>query len=80
VAHLAYIHAVFPPRHLGRYSKQGRGFDTFLLPPFYGKVALDEAQTYLPCAVGTDGDGAHTDASGRALYHERVFDWLDEVV
>ncbi|HSK83317.1 MAG TPA: hypothetical protein VK902_07910 [Rubrobacter sp.] len=43
-------------------------------------MALDEAQTCVPCAAGADGDGGHTEASGRGLYHQLVFDWLDEVL
>lgn len=27
-----------------------------------------------------EGSGGHCEAMGRSLYHQRVFDWLDEVL
>src|SRR5215203_6019079 len=55
--HLAYIHAVLPPRHLGSYSEQGRGVGNLysVSPPTGRKLcSYDEAHLYVdgPCVDG----------------------------
>jgi pimeloyl-ACP methyl ester carboxylesterase len=42
--------------------------------------ALEVPEKRLVRFTAAEGAGGHTEASGRALYHQRVFDWLDEVL
>src|SRR5215210_3200754 len=42
--------------------------------------ALEVPEKRLVRFTGAEGAGDHTEASGRALYHQRVFDWLEEVL
>jgi hypothetical protein len=40
--------------------------------------ALEVPEKKLVRFTGAEGAGDHTEASGRALYHQRAFDWLDD--
>src|SRR5829696_5783831 len=42
--------------------------------------ALEVPEKRLVRFTAAEGAGDHTEASGRALYHQRVFDWLDKVL
>src|SRR5919107_550809 len=42
--------------------------------------ALEVPEKRLVRFTGAEGAGDHTEASGRGLYHQRGFDWLDEVL
>jgi pimeloyl-ACP methyl ester carboxylesterase len=47
-------------------------------PKLYEALEVPEKQ--LVRFTAAEGAADHTEASGRALYHQRVFDWLDEVL
>ena len=47
-------------------------------PKLYEAVEVPEKR--LVRFTAAEGAADHTEASGRALYHQRVFDWLDEVL
>ncbi len=42
--------------------------------------ALEVPEKRLVRFTAAEGAGDHTEASGLALYHQRVFDWLDKVL
>ena len=42
--------------------------------------ALEVPEKKLVRFTAAEGAADHTEASGRALYHQRVFDWLEEVL
>ena len=42
--------------------------------------ALEVPEKRLVRFTAAEGAADQTEASGRALYHQRVFDWLDEVL
>jgi hypothetical protein len=61
-----------------RSSPSRRNFIASFAPKLYEVLEVPEKK--LVRFTGAEGAGDHTEASGRALYHQRVFDWLDEVL